>query len=111
MTITVRPRVSPLWHRLGFIHIPAAHGESERYIGHIKFVGYRTIMAIDVNLNGTTATWLYDPPQKLKDHHCFLSKKNRIGRHGWWVVHYDEKSPTTFEEAFSSICQHAERIL
>ncbi len=111
MTITVRPRVSPLWHRLGFINIPAAHGEPESYIGYTKVKDYRIKLAIDVNLNGTTATWLYDPPQKLKDHDCIFYKYDRGGSHNWWVVHYHGESPATFDEAFSSFCQHAEKIL
>ena len=111
MTITVMPRVSPLWHRLGFINIPAAHGEPESYIGYTKVKDYRIKLAIDVNLNGTTATWLYDPPQKLKDDICINERITRKGSHKWWEIHYKETCPTTFEEAFNSFCHHAENLL
>ena len=111
MTITVRPRVTPLWHRLGFIHAPAEHGEPESYTGHIKVKDHHIKLAIDVNINGTTTTWLYDPPHKLKNDDCVIYKKNRGEIHSWWVVHYHGESPATFEDAFSSICQHAEKIL
>ena len=111
MTITVRPRVSPLWHRLGFIHTPAATGEPESYTGHIKVKDYLIKLSIDVNINGTTATWLFDPPQELKDDKCVIQKFDKRGNDDCWVVHYHEESPTTFDEAFSSFCQHAEKML
>lgn len=111
MTTTVRPRVSPLWHRLGFIHTPAEHGEPESYTRHIKVKDHTIKLAIDVNLDGTTSTWLYDPPQKMKDDECVIHKLDRRGTDDWWVFHYHGKSPATFEEAFSSFCHHAENLL
>ena len=111
MTTIVRPKVPPLWHRLGFMHTPAANGEPKSYIGYIEVKGHPIKLAIDINLNGTTATWLYDPPQKLKDHKCVFYKSDRRGSHKWWEIHYEEKCPAAFEEAFSSFCQHAEKLL
>lgn len=111
MTTIVRPKVPPLWHRLDFMHTPAATGEPESYIGYVKVKGHLIKLAIDINLNGTTATWFYDPPRKLKDDICINERNSMKGSQKWWGIHYDKNCPATFEEAFSSFCYHAENLL
>jgi hypothetical protein len=111
MALDVRPSVMPLWESLGFTFQSAVGGLPNRYTGSLIVHGHHIKVTIEKHGDGSTATWIYNPPLGLKGHRCVNEKPGKGPGRGWYVVHYENPVPASVGDAINALYLVMEQVL